>query len=84
MLTEGYLIKRKTREMLGRYYIRFEKIDDRVKIGIEGDITADEEFIKKFVHCLVESHMSGFIFIGIAVPLFEPIVKVNFTNLRRL
>jgi hypothetical protein len=70
--------------MLGRYYIRFEKIDDRVKIGIEGDINADEEFIKKFVYCLIESYMSGFIFIGITVPLFEQIVKVNFTNLRRL
>ncbi len=35
--------------MLGRYYIRFEKINDQVKIGIEGDINADEEFIKKFV-----------------------------------
>lgn len=78
------MIKRQTREILGRYYLRFDKKNHGIKIGIERDIIAQEDFVHLFMSCLVESHMSGYVFIGIKLPLLKDLAKVNYTNLRRL
>lgn len=71
--------------LLDKNFIRFEWIEDnKVKIGAERSFKVPEAFVASVVKYLLQSSMSGFVFIGMKIPLLKELAKVDYSKLHRL